>query len=225
MVRKNFAGADLPVLDSHIILNIRIFYNLALINHKVMRGLSQFMRCRIISLLVIIALFTSSCKKNEEKPDETPPVLSVTPVDITTVTSIIAFGADLSPDQKNPAFEYYVNNSSVQVRAVCKGYIEDIRLNDNFPDYEVWIKMTSNSVYRIIYDHVLDLEISKGDKVDAGDILGIVGTGSRTELQINKIGSNNDELSYCPFDFGTDEFIRQHKTFIETWCLIDTVVP
>jgi Peptidase family M23 len=180
---------------------------------------------RLIMVILIPFMITSGCKKNDEKRDETPPVLSVTPVDISTVTSIIAFGADLSASQKNPAFEYYVNNSSVQVRAVCKGYIEDIRSNDNFPDYEVWVRMSSNSIYRIIYDHILSLKIKKGDNVDPGDILGIVGTMDRTELQINKYGENNSELSYCPFDFGTDSFIQQHKAFTENWCLTDTVVP
>lgn len=182
-------------------------------------------RYQIVPVIMILILITSSCKKNTEKPDDTPPVLSVTPVDIPAVTSMIAFGADLTPVQKNPAFEYIVNNSDVQVRSVCKGYIEDIRSNDNFPDYEVWIKMSSNSVYKIIYDHVLSLNISKGDEVNAGDILGVVGTGNRTELQINKLGTGNSELSYCPFDFGTDEFIQQHQAFTETWCLTDVVTP
>lgn len=113
----------------------------------------------------------------------------------------------------------------MQVRSACKGYIEDIRLNDNTPDYEVWIKMSSNSVWKIIYDHVLNLNISKDDNVNPGDILGTVGTENRTELQINKINNNNEELSFCPFDFGTSEFIQQHKTFTEAWCLTDTVIP
>jgi hypothetical protein len=174
----------------------------------------------VFSALILIA---SGCKK--DKPaDETPPVLSVTPVDIASVNSIIVFGADLSPNQKNPAFEYYVNNSDVQVRSVCQGEIENIMLNDNFPDYEVWVKLSANSVWRIIYDHVLNLTISVGDKVRAGSILGAVGTGNRTELQINKIGEGS-ELSYCPFDFATSDFIQQHKAFTEVWCVEETVVP
>lgn len=180
---------------------------------------------RIIPVFLIILLVASGCKKNNEKLDETPPVLSVTPVDISTITSFIAFGADLSLIQKNPAFEYVVNNAGVQVRSVCKGYVENIFLNDNFPDYEVWIKTSSNSAYMLIYDHVLNLNISKGDKVEAGDVLGTVGSGNRTELQINKTGDDNKVLSYCPFDFGTSEFIQQHKNLGETWCLMDTVVP
>ena len=183
----------------------------------------KFHNYQIVALIFVFILITLACNK-DEKPDETPPVLSVTPVDISTVTSIIAFGADLTPAQKNPAFEYRVNNPTVQVRSACKGYIEEIRLNDNFPDYEVWIKLSSNSIWTIIYDHVLNVSISKNDDVNPGDILGTVGTENRTELQINKI-NNNDELSFCPFNFGTSEFIQQHKAFTETWCLMDTVIP
>jgi len=185
----------------------------------------KFHKYQIIPVILILILITSACKKRDEKPDETPPVLSVTPVDISTVTSIIAFGTDLTPLQKNPAFEYIVNNSTVQVRSACKGYIEEIRLNDNFPDYEVWIKISPNSAWKIIYDHILNLNISKDDNVNQGDILGIVGTGNRTELQINKTINKNEELSFCPFNFGTSEFIQQHKIFTETWCLTDTVIP
>jgi len=153
--------------------------------------------CRLILLGVVLLLSLQSCKR-KDSPDETPPVLSVTPVDINTVTSMIPFGADLSNTQKNPAFEYVVNSASVEVRSSCGGYIEDIRLNDNFPDYEIWIRPSKNSVYKLIYDHVLNLTVSLGDNVAAGDILGVVGTGNRTELQINRNSADNLELSYCP---------------------------
>lgn len=182
--------------------------------------ISKYLLYFIFTILIINTLY---CNK-EEKLDETPPVLSVTPVDISTVNSMIAFGDNLTPTQKNPAFEYLVNNSNVQVKSVCQGYIEEIRLNDNFPDYEVWVKLSSNSVWKIIYDHVLNLNISAGDNVNPGDILGTVGDGNRTELQINKI-SDSSEISYCPFKFGTTDFIQQHKVFTENWCLEETVVP
>ena len=178
----------------------------------------------LVPLLFAAVMLITSCCDKDKPQDETPPVLSVTPVDITTVSSIIAFGADLTPGQKNPAFEYYVNNSDVRVRSVCQGEVENIMLNSNFPDYEIWVKLSANSVWRIIYDHVLNLESSVGDKISPGDILGTVGEGNRTELQINKIGEDS-ELSYCPFDFGTSEFIQQHKAFTEIWCMEKTVVP
>ena len=181
-------------------------------------------RYKLIPVVLIFVLIIYACNKND-KPDETPPVLSVTPVDISYVTSIIAFGADLTLTQKNPAFEYIVNSSEVNVRSVCKGYIEEIRLNDNFNDYEVWVKTSSNSIFRIIYDHVLNLNISKNNIVNPGDVLGVVGEGNRTELQINKTNGGNGDLSYCPFDFATSDFIQQHQAFTDTWCLTGTVVP
>jgi hypothetical protein len=179
------------------------------------------------SMFCVITILTATvfcCNRDDNTPDETPPVLSVPPVDISTVTSIIAFGSDLSVTQKNPAFEYYVNTSNGLVSSVCPGYVENIMLNDNFPDYEVWIKPSASSAWTIIYDHVLNVSVSDNENVSPGDILGTVGVGNRTELQINKI-VNNSELSYCPFDFGTNDFIQLHRAFTEVWCIEETVVP
>ncbi len=180
---------------------------------------------RIIEAFLLSAAITAACSKKEEKPDITPPVLSETPVEITSVTSFIPFGADLSAVQKNPAFEYRLTSAEVQVRSVCSGYIDRIMMNDNFPDYEIWVKTSSNSIWKIIYDHVLNLKVTKDQKLSPGDILGDVGTGNRTELQINKSISHNKELSYCPFDFATNDFINKHKAFTGIWCLTDTVNP
>jgi hypothetical protein len=63
-----------------------------------------------------------------------------------------------------------------------------------------------------------------GDNIKAGDIIGIVGIGNRTELQINDNG-NNKELSLCPFNFGTASFIQQHKSYSKNWYLKESVIP
>ena len=173
---------------------------------------------------LLVAAILVSCNKNDNGSDETAPVLSVPPVEISAVTSFIPFGADLTPTQKNPAFEYFVRDGNEPVRASTAGYVDRVFLNDNFPDYEIWIKLSSGSVYRMIYDHVSNLKVKEGSKILAGDTLGTVGDGRRTELQINKI-SENKELAYCPFKFGTAVFIQKHKAFSENWCLVDTVVP
>lgn len=176
------------------------------------------------AILISFLLPTTSCNKDDAKLDDTPPILSYTPVAISTINSFIAFGTDLSATQKNPAFEYFVNSDSVRVRATSAGKVERIFLNDNFPDYEIWIMPFSNSVYRIIYDHVASVLVKEGTTIKAGETIGTVGTGNRTELQINKI-VNKSELAYCPFNFGTIEFIEAHKMINTTWCLQDTVVP
>ena len=83
-------------------------------------------------ILISSILINTSCHKDDVKQDETPPILSCTPVALSTVSSFIAFGADLSATQKNPAFEYLVNSDSVHVRISSSGKVERIFLNDNF---------------------------------------------------------------------------------------------
>jgi len=162
-----------------------------------------------------------NCSK---KIDETPPVLSVVPVDLSHLTDYIAFGGELSPNRYSPAFEYYLDNESAKVFSCCDGTVDRIMLNDNFPDYEVFIEPFPNSKWLVIYDHVKEVNFSAGDQVKAGDVLGIVGVGNRTELQINDNG-NNKELSLCPFNFGTENFIQKHTNYTENWCLKESVVP
>ncbi len=188
-----------------------------------MHPIMILIRFTYILLTVGLSILLIYCEPEKDEYDKTPPVLSVTPVDISTVTFIIAFGDDLTPIQKNPAFEYIVNDSDVQVRASCGGIVDTVFLNDNFPDYEVWIKTSSNSVYYIEYDHVLNLTVVEGEEVTAGAVLGTVGVGDRTELMVCVY--DPDSLAYCPFDFATEEFIQQHKSFTEKWCLEDAVVP
>jgi len=181
-------------------------------------------RYLILFFTIVLLLAIASCTEEEEEVyDETPPVLSVTPVDISTVMFIIAFGDDLTPDQKNPCFEYIVNDAAVQVRASCAGIVDNIFLNDGFPDYEVWIRTSPNNMYYIEYDHVLNLAVTEGEEVTAGAVLGTVGTANRTELMVCVYYP--DSLAYCPFDFATEEFIQQHKSFTENWCLEETVEP
>ncbi|HER08323.1 MAG TPA: hypothetical protein ENO20_05365 [Bacteroides sp.] len=188
-------------------------------------GSFMMMRKQLVCFLILTVISMGSCSDdNNNEPEEVLPLLSVTPVDIATVNHIIVFGADLTPSQKNPAFEYYVNGPDVQVVASCGGYIDHIFQNEYFDDHEVWVKLSENSPWKIIYDHVSNLNHAVGDRVSAGDILGTVGENNRTEIMVNKTENFND-LSYCPFDFATTEFIEQHKLFTDVWCIEETVVP
>ena len=193
---------------------------------KILRGQVKILQilCAVCTVVVgIMSIIGCDGKDNEKQKDFTQPVLSVSPVDMLSVTSIIPFGADLSPGRKNPAFEYYVDSPDVQVRASCGGVVKSIWLNDNFPDYEVWIRPSSESVYFVQYDHVIDLEVIVGERVTSGQVLGTVGSGNRTELVIGS--TDGGDVCYCPFDFATDEFIQEHMSFTNQWCLVDTVLP
>ncbi len=190
---------------------------------------------------------------NQEKPDATPPVLSVTPVDISgpydpgngtygdinfNSTALICFGDKLGPDRFSPAIEYYTITNAI-VRASTAGIVTWIFKNDGLSDYEIHIALSKNSLWLIIYDHILEPVISVNDQVKAGDILGKAGEWSasvrRTELQINYTGDK--ELSYCPLNFGTSDFIQKHENLLQelhnhskvthcsSVCVQDTVIP
>lgn len=103
--------------------------------------------------------------------------------------------------------------------------VKAIVLNEGEPsDYEIHIQPTTTSQWLIIYDHVLEVAILEGNNVMQGDILGKVGLGNRTELQLNK-GKGEKTIAYCPLNYGSDAFLEEHLNFMTNWCIEETVIP
>lgn len=173
-------------------------------------------------LLTGLSVLSISCNKNDI--DTSSPQLNVIPVDFSKLESSIAFGQDLSADQKSPAFEYILDNANEEVISCTDGYIDQILDNDGFSDVEIHIKPSLNSEWTIIYDHVKNISFSQGDFIEAGTSLGKVGDGNRTELQLNQ-GNGKHAIAHCPLDFSTTAFTNAHLNFKEEWCLTKTVTP
>jgi hypothetical protein len=181
-----------------------------------------------VSLIILILLFfvAPACEKDNkpvtdlfwetDNADETPPSLSVLPLDLNTVTGMISFGNNL-PETKNPTLEYYTNSPDVVLKAVCGGTITNVTLNSNpaVADYSISIKHRANSSWTIIYDHIKSPAVKVGDAVVAGANLGTVGTGNRVELQINKTVHGNADISVCPLLVATQSFIDGHNILRE----------
>ena len=172
-----------------------------------------------VFIVFISILILTGCDSDEM--DTIPPVISVPPIAIDHIDTFIPFGADLTPTQKNPAIEYFTDQANVSVRSVSEGVVVDIRGNPNIDDYEIWVRPSDLSKWLIIYDHILNIEVSIGDQIAINQTIGTVGVNNRTELQIN----DNQNLAYCPLQFGTDSFTQQHLNFSENWCLEETVIP
>ena len=170
---------------------------------------------------IILVLIGVSCSDDDRLLDPSPPVFSVTPVAFDQITSFIAFGEVLTPTQLNPAIEYFSDQADAQIRSASSGVVVDIRMNTNVDDLEVWIRPTPDSKWLIIYDHIIDPEVSIGDQVNVGQHLGSIGVGGRTELQIN----DDQNIAHCPLAFGTSDFVQEHIDFSEEWCIAETVVP
>ncbi|MCB0278679.1 MAG: peptidoglycan DD-metalloendopeptidase family protein [Calditrichaeota bacterium] len=177
---------------------------------------------RYAAFIILLLVLFNSCA-DETEMDQTPPVLSVAPVDMDSVTLVLVFGQELENGKLNPTFEYQVNSSELSVVSASRGIVDRVNSNYNseneFTDYEVWIKASHNSAWTIVYDHLLNLTVSVGNTVNPGDTLGTVGFGDRTELQIDKYDKYNRPTQYCPFDFATDAFIEAHQAFQMDWCL------
>ncbi len=112
------------------------------------------------------------------------------------------FGDDLGKDdnRKNPNFEFASVKGGAPVIAAIDGTITFIREQADSKDFEVMLQPKEGSKWTIGYDHLINLKVSKGDTVKAGDILGepaVQNNGLRRfELQINKDEAST--LHICP---------------------------
>jgi hypothetical protein len=101
----------------------------------------------------------------------------------------------------NPNFEFASLRSSTKVISPIDGVIGFIRPQEDTKDYEVFIQTFEGSIWTISLDHLIKLEVKKGDKVSVGDIIGYPNTQGngtyRFELQINK-DSNGKTTYFCP---------------------------
>ncbi len=195
------------------------------------------------TLIVIPFLLLFSCSKEDDPAeeywdygnfDETPPLLTHVPTNLETVWTVIPFGAYL-PATLNPTFEYYSENQQSDVYAVCSGIVTKITFNSNFNDYSITIKTKANSSWSIIFDHVLNPLVTNNASVQAGNILGKIGTGKRVELQINRMIYGESEISVCPLSISDDQFAAAHDNlrirlkaingYDFQWCLKSIVSP
>jgi len=222
-----------------------------------MPSIKQIRAALLSSLLpVLLALVLSSCKSNDGN-DSTPPLLSVTPIsligpyNLTTKTfgditfkydrAFIPFGAPLTSSTLNCGFEYYTTATAI-VRASCNGEIVYMFKNEGIDDWEIHIKSSQTARWGVQHDHVSNPVVQQGDQVRAGDVLG--GTGrwnqsqniGRTELVVTYSEGPGTDLSYCPMNYGTAEFVQGHNDLLAalnahgfgpfaSLCLAQTVTP
>lgn len=208
-----------------------------------------------------------------EPPADTPPVLSVTIVDLSgsydprtrrlgALNCNFVFANDQNdrfcfnafavrfPNRPSasPSYDYKVAAGST-VFAATAGTVTRVEAETNplYPDeFEIETRATTTTAYVVIYDHVKNLRVGRGDTVTPGTVLGTAGiqtsdrnTFGRVELQINRIldRTNMRSESLCPRTFGTAAFNQlndaaraahndANPAFAHaSVCLADTVQP
>lgn len=110
------------------------------------------------------------------------------------------------------------------VYACSSGKVGEFLQNEGFSDVEIHIQPTSVSEWTLIYDHVIEVMVSNGQFVMAGTILGYVGEGNRTELQLNQY-EGTKTIVHCPFRYAMESFMEEYLIYSENWCLADTIKP
>ena len=171
--------------------------------------------------------------------DSVPPVLSVPITDLGQLADFFPFGWDLG-GHLNPAYEFQTSLGTAPVRAVSAGVVVNLKSNPApDTDLELHLRPTKGSIYLIVYDHLVAPQVTVGQSVTAGQVLGRVGPLSdpfhirngRVELQINR-HNGAVEVAVCPRALGTAEFNAAHDAALAmfpgrgtTVCVLDTVQP
>ena len=189
----------------------------------------------IVLLAAALAFWFVSCDDEKDPVTATPPVFSVTPVDIAfnpadssfgdvvfQAPVLTPFGAPLPPDfnRFSPAFEYFTVMNA-PIRAVTNGVVSSITENPiEEGDYEIRVTCLPGSDYTVIYDHILDVTVLEVSLVAPGDTLGFAGNWNdfmgHVELQVNT-GDPGQERAYCPLNFGDSAFKAQHNQLLHEY--------
>lgn len=101
----------------------------------------------------------------------------------------------------NPNFEFASLRSSTKVISPIDGVVAFIRYQEDSKDSDVFIQTFEGSIWTVSFDHLIKLEVNKGDKISVGEVIGypnIQGNGTyRFEIQINK-DKDGKTSYYCP---------------------------
>lgn len=165
--------------------------------------------------------------------DSTPPSMTAAFVNPEQAVAFYVFGVPLPSGVQNPTWEIETATQDVPVLAVMSGRVMAIT-NTSQGDQAVTVQTSDSSIYVLVHDHVLDVRVSVGQTVTAGQQLGIVGRlnngRGRTELQLNR-RIPAPEVAVCLRTFFSSavntafEAASQRLNGSTNTCLAQTVVP
>lgn len=111
------------------------------------------------------------------------------------------FGDKLSGNRLNPNFEYASMRSGSKAVSSIDGIVAFIREQPETKDFEVFIQPKENSKWTVGYDHIVNVAVTKGSSIKAGDVIGEPAMQNngllRFEMQVNK-DENGATTHICP---------------------------
>lgn len=113
----------------------------------------------------------------------------------------IEFLGTVDGDKVLPTFEYILDEDA-NVYSPIDGVVNSIEYQEGSEDYEIHINPTSDPYQMTAgLDHVLNVVVSEGQTVTAGDIIGNPGTYSLDGYGRVEIEIYGDNYMHCPFEF------------------------
>ena len=142
------------------------------------------------------------------------------------------FGDELPGDgpikRKNPTFEFASLKDNTRIVAAIDGVVAFIKEQPESNDFEVFLQPKEGSSWVLGYDHVVNVAVTRGATVKAGDFLGNPGRQQngllRFELQINQDVTTNGSVvttHFCPTfllaQAVRDKVLADMTTTMDTW--------
>ncbi|MDD4050362.1 MAG: hypothetical protein PHR28_00505 [candidate division Zixibacteria bacterium] len=182
--------------------------------------------------LMMAGLMALACAEEDDPVTATPPVFSVTPVNMSGAYNptdstlgdilfsrpvILPFGGAVDQYSVSRGVEYYTRPGA-PVRAVTAGVIDTIITNPvEQSDYSIALICTPGSDYTVYQEHIVNLRVMEHTSVKPGDTLGEAGTWSdtmrRTGLKVS-LGEGTDTRYYCPLNYGSASFNDPHVNLL-----------
>lgn len=111
------------------------------------------------------------------------------------------FGDKLPGNRLNPNFEFASVTQGTPIISAIDGVVTFIKEQPETGDSEVMVQPKEGSAWTIGYDHLTNLNVTKGQAVKVGQTLGqpsVQNNGLyRFEFQVNK-GDGDNTMHYCP---------------------------
>jgi hypothetical protein len=123
---------------------------------------------------------------------------------------VFLFGQPLpkEPPMPNPNFEFAGLDKPITLISAIDGIVAFIQEQPQTNDSEVFLQTKDKSIWVVGYDHVTDLQVTKGQRIKVGDVIGKAAVQNngvyRYELQINK-EVNGVTTYHCPTDLLADD--------------------
>jgi hypothetical protein len=107
-----------------------------------------------------------------------------------------------------PTMDFIIRTEAF-VFAIAEGEVTRLVFQEETDDYEFSIQSLNDPSYTVVYDHVVNLKIQTGDRIQAGDTLGNPRPWTSEVGGLEIMVNNQDtKLSYCPLSFMNEEILN-----------------